>query len=231
MLGVERPEIGVLADDVVDAAGLSGPLGVVPRPADGGDIGQPRQLRGEALELVEVAELARAARALDDEELVLAGELPFSPVLPQRAHVADVRCDAGHGREQEMVGAAARRVEREAAFGDFPRIHRVARPEPVEERRELALRHQLEEELDLALVWRRDDRIRPFDQSLAVVDAERGVLAWSEVELPSGIDADHPEVVGEVDASRDADVEELLGGRDRHQAYLYCSGRPDSSGA
>ena len=48
-----------------------------------------------------------------------------------------------------------------------------------------------------------------------------------EVELPASLDSDHPEVIGEVDASRDADVEELLCGRSRHQAYLCCAGRPD----
>ena len=156
--------------------------------------------------------------------------LPVSRVLAQRAHVADVRGDARHRREQQMVRSAAGRVEREAALGDLACRDRVPGPELVEERRELALRHELEEELDFPLVRRRDDRVRAFDQSLAVVDAERRVLPRSEVELVAGIDPDHPEVVGELDASRDADIEELLGGRGRHQAYLCCAGRPDSSG-
>ena len=109
-----------------------------------------------------------------------------------------------------------RGVEREPAFRDLARLDRVSGTQAIEERRQRALRHELEEELDFGFIWRGCDGIGALDEAAAVVDAEGRVLARREVKIVGRDDPDHPQVVGKIHPARDANVEELVR-RSRHQ--------------
>ena len=88
-----------------------------------------------------------------------------------------------------MICAPAAEVEGEAALGDFAAVEFVAFLELVEERSELALGNEFDEEFEEALfIGRGDDRVGALDALFAVVDAEGGVLACFERKRAAGID-------------------------------------------
>jgi len=63
----------------------------------------------------------------------------------------------------------------------------------MQKRRELAVRHQLEEEFELSLVRRRDNRVGPLDQPFRRRHTQRRVLAGHEMEGAAGVDVDAPQ--------------------------------------
>src|SRR5581483_766425 len=118
-IAFEVPEVGVLADEVVHAAGFSLPVGVLPGTADGGDVGEPREFGGSLAQLVAVTEFPGAAGAVEQVEAQPFGKPAFLPVAAQGAHVADEGRDAGDGADQKVVEVAAAGVEGEQALGGF----------------------------------------------------------------------------------------------------------------
>src|SRR5580698_2844392 len=197
--GLEIPFVGVFADEVVDAPGFAVPVGVFPRAADRRDIFKPGNFGGDAFEFFAVAEFPRAAAALEAVELVVTGHgaVAFLPILIQGADVADEGRDAGDGGEQQVVGAAAAKVEGEAAFRYFAAVELVAFLQFVEERCQFALRDELDEKFEETFfVRRRDDRVGALDALFAAVDAECGVLTRFEGKWPARIDFYQPQIFG-----------------------------------
>jgi len=68
------------------------------------------------------------------------------------AHVADKRGDPGDRGEQQMLGASASYVQREAALGDFAAQHGVAQLQSVEMGRERTLWHEFDKKFQSLLV-------------------------------------------------------------------------------
>jgi hypothetical protein len=99
-------------------------------------------------------------------------------------------------RTYSAVGGCSGALEQHEQF--------VAGLERVNLRSELAVRHQFEEELDFVFVWRRRDRIRTLRTLLLALDSQGRVLPRGELEFSSRIDADHPELGGQIDALGDA---------------------------
>src|SRR5579872_3181809 len=85
----EAPEVGVFADQVVRAAALAFPGGILPGPAHSGHVGEPRDLRGHLADLFVVAKFPGAAGAVEQVKLVPLRELAFLPVALKSADVAD----------------------------------------------------------------------------------------------------------------------------------------------
>ena len=69
----------------------------------------------------------------------------------QRARITDKGRDARHRAQEQMVGPAACPVEQEPAACVFPEAEHVANSQAIQERRQLARRHELEEKLELGL--------------------------------------------------------------------------------
>ena len=113
--------VGVLADDVVDRPGFSLPVGIVPRPAHGRDVGEPWDLGGDPLELFQVTEFPGLAGALNDEQLVVAVERAFLPLFVQGASVTDEGRDAGDRAEKQVIRLPARRIQGKPALRDLAR--------------------------------------------------------------------------------------------------------------
>src|SRR5579872_3653388 len=90
-LGRETPKARVFANEVVDAAHFPGPSRIFPRTADGGNVFQPGNFRGDALELVDISKLRGAAGAFQQEEHVAAGRFALPALGRERADVADER--------------------------------------------------------------------------------------------------------------------------------------------
>src|SRR5215475_3404948 len=89
----QSPNIGVLANQIVDPSGFTAPVRVFPRTADRGDVFEPGSLGGKLFHFVAIAEFPRAAAALQAEEFVIAGHgrTTGSPVLIQSTDIADKR--------------------------------------------------------------------------------------------------------------------------------------------
>src|SRR2546428_330121 len=64
------PQMRVFADEVVDAAHLSGPVSIIPGPAHRGDVLEPRDFVRDALELFQISKLPRAAGAFQEKKPV-----------------------------------------------------------------------------------------------------------------------------------------------------------------
>src|SRR5579862_729310 len=96
--GLQVPLIGVFADEIVDAAGFPVPVRVFPRAADGGDVFEPGNLGGDALEFFTIAEFPGAAAALEAIELVIAGHgaVALFPILIESTDVTDEWGDASN---------------------------------------------------------------------------------------------------------------------------------------
>src|ERR1700682_4942626 len=121
VFGSKSPEVGIFADEFVDAAELAFPGGIFPGAADGRDVFEPGDFGGAALDFLAIAEFPGPAGAFEEEEL-MAGFRSFAmllPVLVEGADIADERGDSGNGADQEMIFAAARGVESEAALRGF----------------------------------------------------------------------------------------------------------------
>ena len=131
---------------------------------------------------------------------MIALELAFLPIFVQGAYKTYVRGHAGYRADQQMILAAADRVEHKAAFAGLPHQQFIASLERVNLRGQFAMRNQFEEEFDFSLIGRGRDGIRAFRAFVLALHAEGGVLAGSELELGSGIDANHPELRREIDA-------------------------------
>ena len=93
-----------------------------------------------------------------------------------------------------MMLPAALRIEREFAFWYSPHQQFVARLQFVKARRQCSLRHQLKEEFNFIFKRRRGNRIRTLRPLAIVLHTERGILARDKLELPAGLDANHPQV-------------------------------------
>ena len=97
-----------------------------------------------------------------------------------------------------MMLPAALRIEREFAFWYFPHQQFVARLQLVKPRRECSFRHQLKEKFNFIFKRRRGNRIRTLRPLAIVLHTQRGVLARDKLELPAGLDANHPQVRSEL---------------------------------
>ena len=110
------------------------PVGILPGAADGGDVFEPGDFGGAALDFLAIAEFPRAAGAFEEEELAagiaisasFGGFAMLFPVPVEGADVADERGDSGDGADEEMIFAAAGGVESEAALRGFTDGQRVS---------------------------------------------------------------------------------------------------------
>src|SRR5437660_8875391 len=119
VLASEPPRIGILAQHVIGAASFTLPVLIIPWTTHGRHILQPRDLSRELLQFIVVSELPGAAGPVQQEELVLAGELALFPIFVQGAHVAYERRNTGNRADQQVIGAPALGVERKPPLGDF----------------------------------------------------------------------------------------------------------------
>jgi len=95
----------VLADQIIYATGLAMPIGFVPGAANCGNVGEPRDFRGELFHLLAIAELPRMAGAFYRKKSVR----DWGPlrIAVKRADITDKASDAGNRREQQS-GSCAR---------------------------------------------------------------------------------------------------------------------------
>src|ERR1035437_7348089 len=77
--GAQAGLVRVLAQHVLDTAGLAGPVRVVPRTADRGRVGEPAALGVEGSQLLVVAQLLGPAGALDGPHPLTRGRLARPP--------------------------------------------------------------------------------------------------------------------------------------------------------
>src|SRR5882724_11851895 len=127
-------------------------------------------------------------------------EVALVPFPFQPADKAHERRDACDRRNQKVIGASILCIERESPFGYLTHQQLVAGLQLVELGSESSLRHQFEEKLNLIFRWRRRDRIRTLHALSVLLHAQRGVLPGYKIKLPSGADAEHPQVRGKVDS-------------------------------
>jgi hypothetical protein len=71
--------------------------------------------------------------------------------------VADERRNSGHGTQEQVVRPATCLVEDEAALGRLAKAESVADLQLMQQRGQIGIGHQLEEEFQLRLVRRRHD--------------------------------------------------------------------------
>ena len=119
IFGRQIPHVGIFADQVIDAACFAAPFLVLPRAADGGNIGQPGNFTGHFFEFVGISQLPGTAGALENEKLVRAGNFFFLPIVVERPDITDKRRDARDRADQQMVRAFTGKVEGEIPFGGF----------------------------------------------------------------------------------------------------------------
>src|SRR5207237_988895 len=129
----------------------------------------------------------RHGRPLGDNEAD-AARAPVDRV----AQNADEGRDAGHRRDHEMDGKLL--LEGEDALRPRTERDRVAHPQRPELRRELAVLHQLEEELEEGLVRGGDDRIRTLD----AIEPDGAVLSRREGVGDLGLQANHRQIRREI---------------------------------
>src|SRR5579872_132066 len=103
--GIKIPMVGIFAEDVVCPPDLSAPIGVIPRPAHGGNVFKPGQFSVKLVQLFEVPEFKGPAGAVQQVELMRSVEAAFPPFFGERAHVADEWSDTGNRRNQQMIPA------------------------------------------------------------------------------------------------------------------------------
>src|SRR5439155_23444298 len=96
---IQFPLVRVFADEVVDAADLSGPFFVLPGSADGGDVFEPSYFGCDFLQFVEVSELPGAAGGVQQKELVVAMNSVFIPIAILGYYEADEWINAGHSTD------------------------------------------------------------------------------------------------------------------------------------
>src|SRR5690242_6241921 len=90
----QLPQVGILADEIVHAAHFAVPGAVLPWTADRGNVFEPRNSVGDALELVSVPELPRAAGAFHEKKTMSCGEFVLPRVARERPEVTDKGRDA-----------------------------------------------------------------------------------------------------------------------------------------
>src|SRR5271169_1248474 len=125
---LQAPFADVHANEIINPARLAFPFSVFPRAADGGDIPEPRNFRGDTLELFAITEFPGAASALQAEEFVGTGHgiAAVFPIFVKSSNIAYEWSYAGDGGEKQVIGASAPQIEGETAFGDFAAEHGVA---------------------------------------------------------------------------------------------------------
>src|SRR5271168_3196418 len=124
------------------------------------------------------------------------GAAAFFPIGIDGADVAEIRGDAGDGGEEEMIFAAAGKVEGETAFGHFAEEESGIFGKGVEMRGEFAVRNVFDKKFENFFVGRGGDGVGAFDGFIAGDDAEGGVLTGFEGKVCAGIDVEEEEVVG-----------------------------------
>jgi hypothetical protein len=209
VFGAKVPDFDVFADEVVDAADFATPVGIFPGTADGGNVFQPGSFVGDFLKFVAVAEFMGEAGTLDAKETMLSGHgrAALLPILINRADIADVRRDTGDGGKQEMIFAAAAKIEREAAFGEAAKKQRGADMHGVEEGRKFAVGDAFDEEFQGGFIGGGADGVGALDALVTFeFDAEGGVLSGKKGKRSAGIDFQDEEVFGDV-----ATIEDFCG--------------------
>src|SRR5579864_3117822 len=132
----QLPEIRIFADEIVHAADLSGPVAILPGPADGGNVLEPRDFVGHMFELLGISKLPRAAGAFQKEKTVPCREFILLGVAHQSADIAHEGRDPCDGAKQQMIPAPIA-IEREAALGYLAQRDLVAHLKIVQRRRQL----------------------------------------------------------------------------------------------
>ena len=94
------PEVGIFADDVFHATGLTSPFGVFVRAAHGWNVSKPRYFRRQLCEFFVIAVFPGAACPVNKVQMNVCREMAVAPIPMQRAHVRNERSDAGDGAEQ-----------------------------------------------------------------------------------------------------------------------------------
>jgi hypothetical protein len=109
-----------------------------------------------------------------------------------------------------MVPAVASGVECEATFGDFSERNRIPDLLFVKQRRQSALRNTFQKEFEVRLKRGRRNRIGALNVLLGRDHAECGVLAGLEVKFAARIQANYPQILGQVLAFHDPSAVELF---------------------
>src|SRR5215470_4020351 len=110
-----------MAHEIFYAAGFAFPARIFPRAADGGNVFEPRNFRGDFFHFFAIAEFPTAAAALNTEKPVITrhGGGARSPVFVKRADIADEGSEAGDGGEQKVIRSSAFQIKGETAFGNL----------------------------------------------------------------------------------------------------------------
>ena len=201
--GIRRgkiPHFNIFADEVVNAAEFAAPIGVVPGTADRGNVFQPGGFGGDFFQLIAITKFVGVAGTLHAEKAMLAGHerATFFPVLIQSANVADVGSDSGDGGEEQVIFAAAAKVESEAALGETAEEQRGVFMHFVKERRKFAFRDTLNKKFENRFVRRRGNGVGAFETFVALFDTQGGVLAGKISKRRTGIDFQDEEVFGDL---------------------------------
>src|ERR1035437_467768 len=118
--GAQAGLVRVLAQHVLDTAGLAGPLRVVPRTAHRGRVGEPAALGVEGSQLLVVAQLLGPAGALDGHHRLVRRPLAAQLAAAEAAQQADERRDPGHRRHEQVGLVDHRRVPEEQSLAAAP---------------------------------------------------------------------------------------------------------------
>jgi hypothetical protein len=125
-----------------------------------------------------------------------------------------------------VLGAATAQVERETAFGDFAAQKSVAHAESVEIRREPAVGDEFKKKFEKLFIRGGNDGVGALDALAVAFESESGVLAGTEFERATGIEAQEPQVRGKIATLENASMKMFVSGRGhvhpstRAQSYL-----------
>src|SRR5690348_8473265 len=201
---VQAPAVRIFSNQIFHSPRLALPFFIFPGTADCRNVSQPGNGRRGFFEFLSITEFPGPAGGIDDVEMVIAYRLLLSPVFLKRANVTYKRRDAGDRAKEKMFLVSAFDVERETALGNFAHRKLVTRLQFVEQRSEITLRNEFDEDFEFLFVWRGNNRISALHQLGRIFHAESGVLAGSEAEIAAGSDTDHPEVGSDIGAMRHA---------------------------
>jgi len=189
------------------------PIGIFPRTANSGNVGEPGGLGGDLFEFFAIAEFVGVARTLDAKEAMLAWHrrAALLPVLIYGAGVADIGGDAGDRCEEEMILAAAAEIEGEAALSEATEEQRGAGVHGVKERRKFPPGYSFDEKFQDWLIRRRADGISALNGLFVELNAEGCVLPGQEGEGRTGVDFQDEKILCDFAAFEDAGGKKFSG--------------------
>ena len=146
-------------------------------PAHRGDVGEPVELLRPA---PRARRRSRARPSAPRPGAVITGTgrpLPGPGSRREGSQQADEGRDPGDRGDEEVRLVDERSVAKEEALGTPANNHLATDAEREERIGELAVRHPLDEQLDLIFERRRADRVGPFDHPTVRLETESDVLA------------------------------------------------------